>query len=83
MMDDFFEAVGSVAEQKSFDLSDLIRFGTVDAAYAGGAARPKVLFDGETIMGTKTYPWITAVVANDRVMMLRGGHTWVVLGKVH
>lgn len=33
--------------------------------------------------GTKTYPYVNAVSANDRVLCARAGHTWVVIGVIH
>lgn len=78
-VDDFFDAL-QVRDERA-DEGSPFRIGTVDAAYTTG--RPKVLFDGETVMGTKTYPYITAVAAGNRVLCARAGHTWVVIGVIH
>jgi hypothetical protein len=56
--------------------------GTVDAAYVSG--RPKIIFDGETVVSGKAYPYLTsyAPAASDRVLLARVGGSFVVLGKV-
>lgn len=58
------------------------RLGKIDPSYASGL--PKVLFDGETTVSTKTYPYLASYTpaANDRVELLLFGSTWVVQGKV-
>lgn len=58
------------------------RLATIDPAYASG--RPRVTFDGETTLSTRLYPYLSsyAPAAGDRVLLLRSGRTWVVLGKV-
>jgi hypothetical protein len=55
-----------------------ISFGTVDPAYVSG--KPRIQFDGETIVSGKAYPYLASYTpaAGDRVMIVRG----VVLGKV-
>jgi hypothetical protein len=76
---EFFEAL-SIRDSRNED-GQAFRIGTVDAAYASG--RPRILFDGDTTLGTKTYPYLGAVAANNRVLCARAGHTWVVLGVIH
>ena len=58
--------------------------GTIPATYVGGGARPTVIHDGEIVPSTKAYTYLTPYVpaANDKVLLGRVGHTWVVLGKV-
>lgn len=57
-----------------------VKLGVVDPAYTGGAARVK--FDGESIMGTRTYVALQSVAANDRVVLLPVGRTYAILGSV-
>jgi len=60
--------------------SQQVKLGVVDPAYTSGAARVK--FDGETVMGTRTYVALQSVAANDRVVLLPVGRTYVILGSV-
>lgn len=59
-----------------------VRLGTIDPAYVAG--RPQVTFDGESTISGKQYPHLSAYAptAGDRVLLLRAGRTWVVIGKV-
>lgn len=56
--------------------------GKIPANYTSG--RPAVLFDGETVAGTRLYPYISSYTptANDRVIVAVVGHGGVVLGKI-
>jgi hypothetical protein len=56
----------------------VIRFATVDPDYSSG--RPKLIFDGETVVSGKAYPYLESYTpqANDRVMVVKG----VVVGKI-
>lgn len=77
----FLEAVagyGDSANDETRPEDKPVKLGTVDAAYTGGA--PKVLLDGETLMGVRTYPTVVPVKASDRVVMLPQGHTYVIVG---
>lgn len=58
-----------------------VRLGTVDPS-DGGSGGVKVTFDGETTVGTVAYPYIGArrPEASDRVVLLRQGRGYVVLG---
>lgn len=58
------------------------KLGKVSSTYVSG--RPTVVFDGETTASTRTYPHLSsyAPAANDRVLLIGAGTTWVVLGKV-
>jgi microcystin-dependent protein len=59
-----------------------VRLGTIDALYTG-SGNPKVLFDGESLMGVRTYPWIgRQPVASERVVLIPQGHTYVVAGTI-
>jgi len=57
------------------------RIGTVDAAYSG-TGPAKVLFDGETVAGTRLYVVMTPVAASDRVVLIPVGTGYVILGKL-
>lgn len=61
---------------------EAIKLATVDPAYAAG--RPKITFDGETTLSTKTYPYLASYTpgANDRVLLVQSGHTWVIIGEI-
>lgn len=58
------------------------RLGTIPASYISG--RPTVLFDGEAVASTKTYPYLSTYTptASHRVLLIRSGATWVVVGRV-
>ena len=58
-----------------------VKLGVIDALYASG--NPKVLFDGETIMGIRGYPWSGRQPrAGDRVVLLPQGHSYVIIGSL-
>lgn len=79
-IDDFFEAVERSIEDKTPDRQ--IALATVEPLFSQfGAAR--VTFDGETALSTKSYRTVGSVSAGDRVVMLRTGGTWVVLGPIN
>jgi hypothetical protein len=61
--------------------SSPFRLGSIDAAYASG--NPKVLFDGETVVSTKAYLYLSAYqpAASDRVVLMAIGGSYVVIGK--
>ena len=58
------------------------RIGTVDSGYSSG--RPRVLFDGETTMGQKTYAYLASYtpVASHRVLLAPVGTGFVVVGRI-
>lgn len=58
------------------------RIGVIDPAYATG--NPRVRFEGETAVSGKEYAFVGtyAPAANDRVIMLPVGTTYVILGPV-
>ena len=64
------------AERKIF------RMAKVDPSYSSGL--PRLLFDGETVVSQKRYPYLGnyTPVAGDRVLLAVVGGTYVVLGKI-
>lgn len=58
------------------------KLGTIDTAHTSGS--PKVTFDGESVVSTKTYTRLSSYTptANDRVLLLVVGATYVILGKI-
>lgn len=57
-----------------------VRLGTVDGLYAG-VGNPLVLFDGETLMGARPYPYVTRKPrAGERVVMLPQGRSYIIIG---
>jgi hypothetical protein len=60
----------------------VFKIGTIPNTYTTG--RPTILFDGESIVSTKTYPYLGgyAPAANDRVLIAMVAHGGVVLGKI-
>ncbi len=82
---DLVSAMQAVAASALPDAADMTtRLGTIDAAYSSG--RPRVLFDGEASLTgiTQTYPYVNSYtpVAGHRVLLLKSGSTWVILGCV-
>jgi hypothetical protein len=60
----------------------LVALGTVTSDYTSG--RPKVKFDRDASASNKTYGYVSSYspAANDRVVLLRSGGTWVIIGKL-
>lgn len=58
------------------------RLGKIDPAYSTGL--PKVMWDGEANLSTRSYPHLASYspAADDRVLAVRSGRTWVIVGKV-
>lgn len=56
--------------------------GSINSGHSSG--RPRIMFDSSPDLSVKSYPYLSSYtpVANDRVLLARVGHTWVVLGKV-
>jgi hypothetical protein len=75
---DFLEAVRGYVETDA----PANAIGTIDPAYTSG--RPRVLFDGETVLGGKTYPYLASYtpVASHRVLLAPVGTGFVVLGRI-
>lgn len=81
---DFLESLTAYNEGPVDDVPSQdkpVKLGTVDALYSG-SGNPKVLFDGESLMGVRTYPTLGPVRAGDRVVLLPQGHTYVIIGVV-
>lgn len=62
--------------------SSNFRLATIDPTYTSG--KPSVTFDGESTVSTKTFTYLGSYtpVASDRVLMVRVGSSWVILGEV-
>lgn len=58
------------------------RLATVDPDYSGG--RPRLVFDGETTVSTRTFPYLSSYtpVAGDRVLVAMVSRGAVVVGKI-
>ncbi|HEU4754011.1 MAG TPA: hypothetical protein VFU47_12955 [Armatimonadota bacterium] len=58
----------------------LARLATIDPAYSSG--NPKVTFDGEDTLSGRTYPKLRGYTPapGDRVLMLRVGASYVIVG---
>jgi hypothetical protein len=58
------------------------RIGTIDSGYASG--RPKILFDGESTMGAKLYPYLASYTpaASQRVLLVPVGSGYVIVGRI-
>lgn len=59
-----------------------VLLGTIPATYTTGL--PTIQFDGETQASAKTYPYVASYIpkANDRVMLVKQGHGWVIVGSI-
>ena len=63
------------------DEKKVFKLGKIDPNYVSGD--PKILFDGETQVSTKTYKTINYTpAAGDRVLLVSIAGTYLVLGKV-
>lgn len=58
------------------------RTGTIDSGYTTG--RPRVLFDGESTLGQKTYPYLASYTpaAGNRVLLVPVGRGYVIAGRI-
>jgi len=61
---------------------NIYKLGSIDPAYSSG--KPKVMFDGETVVSAKQYPRLASYtpVASDRVLILSVANSYVILGKI-
>lgn len=75
-VDDFFEAIGRVSDNGQ---TRTVALATTDSIYAG-ATTSKVTFDGETTLSAKSYRMIGTITASSRVLLLRVGPSWVIIG---
>ncbi|HWQ30152.1 MAG TPA: hypothetical protein VN549_04105 [Negativicutes bacterium] len=57
-------------------------YGRIDPAYVSG--RPKIIFDGESTVSQKEYPYLGhyTPAANDRVMLIKSKGSYIVIGEV-
>lgn len=56
-----------------------VKLGTIDPSWTTG--NPRVLFDGETIMGVRGYPWAgTKPRPGERVVLVPQGRSYVIVG---
>lgn len=58
----------------------VVQFAKVAADYVADSGRPRVIFDGETVVSGKAYPYLSTYTPapGDRVMIVRG----VIIGKI-
>jgi len=77
--EDFLSVIKGYVQQF---IKKIITLGTVDSGYVSG--RPRIVFDGESSASTKTYPYLArySPTANDRVLLIKAGSTWVVVDKI-
>jgi hypothetical protein len=63
-------------DEKKIDKT--VRFGKIDPSHVSG--RPKVLFDGNSTVSTKKFPYVSSYTpaANDRIIVLKN----VIIGKI-
>lgn len=61
---------------------DAFKLGKIDPVYVSG--RPRVLFDGETVVGSKMYPYMDSYTptANQRVLLAKVSGSYVIIGGV-
>lgn len=64
-------------------LHPIVRMGTIDPSYEG-AGRPRVQFDGDDSESVRRFAYLAsyAPTAGDRVLLLRAGSSWVIVGRV-
>lgn len=81
----FLESVAGYSDEPQGDTPSQdrpVKMGTVDLSW-NGTGKPMVLFDGESLMGVRTYPWVGRTPRpGERVVLLPQGHTYVILGTV-
>lgn len=60
----------------------ILRLGKIPSDYTTG--RPSIIFEGETTASLKQYPYLGSYtpVANDWVLVVKVGNTYVILGKI-
>lgn len=69
-------------DKEDHQKGQVFRFAAIDPSYTSG--RPKVKFDGETALSGRTYTYLASYTpaANDKVLMVKAGHSWVIIGKI-
>lgn len=62
--------------------NELFRLGQVDTDYTTG--RPSIIFSGEYKASSKKYPYLSAYTpkAGDKVLLIKVGNSYVILGKI-
>jgi hypothetical protein len=81
-LDGFKKMIQDLAKQEApFSL------GKIDSTYSSSTtpkARPKVVFDGDTVASSKAYPYLSSYTptANDRVLLVNVGGSHVIIGKI-
>lgn len=75
--EDFIQAVN-----QPLHTAPWTKMGTIDSGYVSG--RPRVKWDGETTASTRTYPYLASYTpaASHRVIAVKAGHSWVVIGNI-
>jgi hypothetical protein len=81
-LDNYVPAVVRDLFKRGDGITYITALGTVTSDYVSG--KPKVKFDRDSAASGATYPYLASATfaANDRVLMLKVGHGWVVVGKV-
>jgi hypothetical protein len=69
-------------EIKKRQLDDWVKQGWIDAAYTSG--NPRIRFAGEDVPGEKTYPYLASYTptANDHVLLVRLGKTYIIINRI-
>lgn len=78
----FVETLESFYRSKQ-DKEKVFRIGNISSTYSSGL--PKVLLDGDDGVGDVVYPHLFSYApsANDRVLLIRFGTTYLILGKIN
>jgi hypothetical protein len=81
-LDNYVPAVVRDLFKRGDGITYITALGTVTSDYVSG--KPKVRFDANDAASGMTYPYLAsyAPAANDRVLLIKQGHGWVVVGKV-
>lgn len=72
----------STQQQIMSSNENLFRLGQIAPDYTSG--RPSIIFSGETKPSGKKYPYLSSYkpVAGDKVLLIRAGNSFIVLGKI-
>lgn len=72
----------STEQQLVSSNENLFRLGEIGPDYKSG--RPSIIFSGETKASGKKYPYLSSYkpAAGDKVLLIRAGNSFVVLGKI-
>ena len=79
---DAVEFIGIINKMGKSGKKPVFRLGAIPSDYVSG--RPAIIFDGETVATTRTYPYLSSYTpaADDRVLLAMVGNSGVILGKV-